>query len=190
MHYHVIYTTTSYSNYFISIEGAVLLTDGLPQKGSVAAGKLQYYSFVVSSPIFGLNVSEGSLYRGLVPRSTKIRKQIDRTDVAHGNSFSSRIDTHDEPYYYQDPGEYDGDDFVIDPTPAPITAPPSKKKRSASPTQMPTRRKKSIAPMAPSVATSSVAPTTGSALPAELASVTAVLTLLSGSGGGLGYQDN
>ena len=170
----------------MSIKGVVVLTDGIPQKGSVAAGKLQYYSFVVSSPIFGLNVSEGSRYRSFVPRSTKLTKQIEKSDVGHGSSSSSRIRIRDEGYYYQ---EHDGeyyDEVVIDPTPAPITAPPTKKKKSASPTQMP-RRKKSTAPMAPSVATSSVAPTTGSALPAELASVTAVLTLLSGSGGGLGY---
>ena len=211
-------------------KGVVLLTDGLPQKGSVAAGKLQYFSFVVSSPIFGSNVSESSNIRSMsllnqIPLSAKLLQTNDRP--GNKNSKTIGIRSNDGYSDHSDGGEQDGDntgeddseeeeedgdntgeddseeeeeddgntgeddyysEYEFEPTFAPSpsfkTASPTKKRKYVNPSQQPTKRRKSTPP---SASTSSATPTIGNALPPEFASVTAVLTMLSGSGGGLGY---
>ena len=234
-------------------KGVVLLTDGLPQKGSVAAGKLQYFSFVVSSPIFGSNVSESSNIRSMsllnqIPLSAKLLQTNDRPRSK--NSKTVGIRSNDGYTDHSDGGEQDGDNTGDDdseeeeedvdntgeddseeeeedggednsdeeeedgdntgeddsdeeesddeggyysesefeptfsPSPSFKTASPTKKRKSVNPSQQPTKRRKSTPP---SASTSSATPTIGNALPPEFASVTAVLTMLSGSGGGLGY---
>ena len=221
---HVIYQASNILCFKLT-KGVVLLTDGLPQKGSVAAGKLQYFSFVVSSPIFGSNVSESSNIRSMsllnqIPLSAKLLQTNDRP--GNKNSKTIGIRSNDgysallpetfipfnwkaetdhptiQPSVHSDGGEQDGDntgeddyysEYEFEPTfsPSPSfkTASPTKKRKSAvNPSQQPTKRRKSTPP---SASTSSATPTIGNALPPEFASVTAVLTMLSGSGGGLGY---
>ena len=265
---HVIYQASNILCFKLT-KGVVLLTDGLPQKGSVAAGKLQYFSFVVSSPIFGSNVSESSNIRRMsllnqIPLSAKLLQTNDRP--GNKNSKTIGIRSNDgysallpetfipfnwkaktdhptiQPSVHSDGGEQDGDntgeddseeeeedgdntgeddseeeeedgdntgeddseeeeedgdntgeddyysEYEFEPTfsPSPSfkTASPTKKRKSVNPSQQPTKRRKSTPP---SASTSSATPTIGNALPPEFASVTAVLTMLSGSGGGLGY---
>ena len=211
---HVIYQASNILCFKLT-KGVVLLTDGLPQKGSVAAGKLQYFSFVVSSPIFGSNVSESSNIRSMsllnqIPLSAKLLQTNDRP--GNKNSKTIGIRSNDGYSDHSDGGEQDGDntgeddsveeeedgdntgeddyysEYEFEPTfsPSPSfkTASPTKKRKSVNPSQQPTKRRKSTSP---SASTSSATPTIGNALPPEFASVTAVLTMLSGSGGGLGY---
>lgn len=55
------YATSRFSLVAASSDSEVTLSNGVPQKGSVASGRMQFYSYVTSSPVFGPNVSEGKL---------------------------------------------------------------------------------------------------------------------------------
>ena len=55
------YYSSTFSLLAVLSDDTVQLTDGLPQKGSVASGRIQYYSYTLTSPIFGPNSTDGML---------------------------------------------------------------------------------------------------------------------------------